>query len=277
LMSFLKALALLAFVLTCFIFGGQKSGQTITAPVNVLVGFILSFQLVIGTYGGWNAVIYFAEEDRDPSRNIPRSLFGGVILVIVIYLLVNFALLYILPISKLATSKLAAADAMEQIFGSRGGQIVTLLSLLSLLSIINAVLMFVPRTLYALSRDGLFTSKAAFVNEGGTPAVALGITMLIAIFLILTGTFEKLFAIYAFYYLSATILLICALFILRKREPDLPRPFKTWGYPFTPILLLLIVIGLFIGFVISDPRGGLYATASIAISYPIYLLVKKYR
>ena len=279
LMSFLKAIALVAFVITCFAFGSHNpnSVQMITQPANLFVAFILSFQLVIGTFGGWTAVIYFAEEDRDPSRNIPRSLFGGVLLVIVIYVLVNAAVLYVLPIANLASSKLAAADAMQQIFGVRGGQIVTVLALLSLLSIINAVLMFVPRTLYALSRDGLFLSKAAFVNKGGTPSVALGISMLVAMILILTGTFEKLFTIYAFYYVTATILLILALFILRKREPDLPRPFKTWGYPFIPMFLLLIAIALFVGFVISDTKGSLIASASLVISYPIYLLIKKSR
>jgi APA family basic amino acid/polyamine antiporter len=278
LMSLLKAIALFAFVITCFAFGSQNpnSVQMITPPASLFVAFILSFQLVIGTFGGWTAVIYFAEEDRDPSRNIPRSLFGGVLLVIVIYVLVNAALLYVLPIAQLASSKLAAADAMQQIFGVRGGQIVTVLALLSLLSIINAVLMFVPRTLYALSRDGLFLSKAAFVNKGGTPAVALGISMLVAMILILTGTFEKLFTLYAFYYVAATILLILALFILRKREPDLPRPFKTWGYPFIPMFLLLIAIALFVGFVISDTKGSLIASASLVISYPIYLLIKRF-
>lgn len=280
-MSFLKALGLLAFVFTCFALAGQKSNsvQTIVAPANLSALFIagiFSFQLVIGTFGGWFGVIYFAEEDHNPSRNIPRSLFGGVLLVIVIYVLVNLALLYVLPMSKLAGSKLPAADAMQQIFGARGGQIVTILVLLSVPGVINACLMFVPRILFALSRDGLFSSKAAFVNEGGTPAVALGITMLVAILLILTGTFERLFSIYAFYSVAASILLICALFILRKREPDLPRPFKTWGYPFTPILLLLIAIALFVGFVISDTKGSLFASASLAISYPIYLLIKRF-
>jgi basic amino acid/polyamine antiporter, APA family len=278
LMSVLKAIGLVAFVIACFAFGGQKlnSAQMITPPANLFIALILSFQLVIGTFGGWTSAIYFAEEDQDPARNIPRSLFGGVLLVIAIYLLVNFALLHVLPISTLASSKLAAADAMSLIFGDRGGQIVTILSLLSLLSIVNAVLMFVPRTLYALSRDGLFLTKGAFVNKGGTPSVALAISMLVAIILILTGTFERLFSIYAFYYVAATILLICALFILRNREPDLPRPFKTWGYPFVPLLLLVIAIALFVGFVISDTKGSLVASASLIISYPIYLLIRKF-
>lgn len=280
-MSFLKAIALLAFVIACFVLGGQKANvqATITAPTTITSLFIaaaLSFQLVLGTFGGWNAVIYFAEEDRDPSRNLPRSLFGGVLLVIAIYLLVNLALLYVLPVSQIAGSKLPAADAMKRIFGARGGQIVTGLSLLSVLGSLNACLMFTPRTMFALGRDGLFSTKAAFVNKGGTPAVALLITVVVALFLILTGTFEKLFAIYAFYAVAANILLVCSLFILRKREPDLPRPFKTWGYPLAPTILLMVAIALFIAFVISDPKGSFYASASLAISYPIYLLIKRF-
>jgi APA family basic amino acid/polyamine antiporter len=282
LMSLLKAIALLAFVVACFSLGGQKTNSvqaTIPTPAtltSLLVAAALSFQLVLGTFGGWNAVIYFAEEDRDPSRNLPRSLFCGVLLVIAIYLLVNLALLYVLPVSQIAGSKLPAADAMKKIFGARGGQIVTGLSLLSVLGALNACLMFTPRTMFALGRDGLFSTKAAFVNKGGTPAVALLITFIVALFLILTGTFEKLFAIYAFYAVAANILLVCSLFILRKREPDLPRPYKTWGYPVAPLILLAVAIALFVGFVISDTKGSLIASASLVISYPIYLLIKRF-
>lgn len=283
LMSFLKALALLAFVVSCFVLGGPQTTSAqmrIAAPAGfsaLISAGIVSFQLVIGTFGGWNAVIYFAEEDRNPSRNIPRSLFGGILVVMAIYLFVNLALLYVLPMDQLAGSKLAAANAMQQIFGARGGLIVTVLALISLLGILNAVLMFTPRTLYALGRDGLFSSTAAFVNNGGTPVVALTITVLAAVLLILTGTFEKLFLIYSFFAVAGNILLICSLFILRKREPNLTRPFKTWGYPFTPIALLLVAIALFVGFVIGDPKSCLYTLVALSASYPIYLLVKKTR
>lgn len=282
-MSFLKAIALLAFVVSCFVLGDHQTSSEqikIAAPASFsafLGASILSFQLVIGTFGGWNGVIYFAEEDRNPSRNIPRSLFGGILVVIAIYLLVNLALLYVLPMDQLAGSKLPAANAMQQIFGARGGQIVAVLALISLLGILNAVLMFTPRTLYALGRDGLFSSRAAFVNDGGTPVVALAITVFVAVFLIVSGTFEKLFTIYAFFAVANNILLICSLFILRKREPDLIRPFKTWGYPFTPLLLLSVAIALLVGFVISEPKRCLYTLVAIVASYPIYLLIRKSR
>jgi len=281
--SFLKAIALLAFVVVCFALGGHHSsvdaGQTThPAPVGsfaALVAIVLSFQLILGAYGGWNSVIYFAEEDENPGRNIPRSLHAGVLSVIGIYLLVNVALLYVLPLPQIAASKLAAADAMQVVFGARGGQIVTGLALLSIIAIVNAILMFTPRTLYALGRDGLFSSKAIAVNEGGTPVVALAVTVVMATILISLGTFEKLMAIYAFYAVANNIVLISALFVLRKRSPDLPRPFRAWAYPFAPLAVLLVSSALVVGFTVSDSRDSIYALVLLAASYPIYRLIRR--
>jgi APA family basic amino acid/polyamine antiporter len=229
---------------------------------------------VLVAYGGWNSVIYFAEEDENPHRNIPRSLHGGVLLVIGIYLLVNLALLYVLSLPQMAASKLAAADALQVVFGAHSGQIVTALVLLSIIGIVNAILMFTPRTLYALGRDGLFSTRAVVVNEGGTPVFALAVTALVAIILIMMGTFEKLIAIYAFFAVANNIVLIGALFVLRKRSPDLPRPFRTWAYPFAPIAVLLVSIALFVGFIIGDTRDSIYALVMLAASYPLYRLIK---
>ena len=104
-----------------------------------LVAFVLAFQLVLGTYDGWYSAIYFSEEDTNPQRNLPRSMFGGIAAIIAIYLLVNLALVYVLPMSQLAGSKFAGGDAMNLIFGTSGGQIFTILALLSLIGIINAI------------------------------------------------------------------------------------------------------------------------------------------
>ncbi len=283
LMSFLKAVALLGFISVCFAFGGRNNVANteqviLPAPANafaLFVAIVLSFQLVLGAYGGWNSVVYFAEEDENPSRNIPRSLHGGVLLVMVIYLLVNFALLYVLQLPQMAASKFPAADAMTVIFGASGGQIITALALLSVMGIINAAIMFAPRTLYGLGRDGLFTTKALAVNRGGTPTLALVVTIGTAFFLIAIGTFETLLAIYAFFSVIGNILLVGSLFVLRKREPDMPRPFRTFCYPFAPLVLLLISIALFVGYIISDTTNSLYAIAALAASYPIYRLVKR--
>lgn len=280
--SLLKAIALIAFVIACFAFGGRGDAPSVTppklggstGPLEILVASVLAFQLVLGAFGGWNAVIYFAEEDTNPERNIPRSLFGGILLIIAIYLLVNVALLYVLPTQVMAASKFAGADAITIIFGAQGGQIVTALALLSIVGIINAMLMFVPRILLALGRDGLFWHKAERVNKGGTPVVALASTVLPAIALSMIGTFETLLAISEFFGVTIVILLIGALFILRRREPNLPRPYKAWGYPFAPAIMLVLAVALFVGFIVSNPINSLYAMAFLAASYPVYRLIQ---
>ena len=278
--SFLKFAALLGFVVACFVFGGQNASgdaaQTSTAvPASFaasLVAFVLAFQLVLGTYDGWYASIYFTEEDKNPTHNLPRSMFGGTIAIIAIYLLVNVALLYALPMSQLAASKFAGGDAMSLIFGARSGDIVTILALLSLIGIINAIMMMAPRIMFALGRGGLFTEKAAGVNKGGTPVFALITTALCVIVLSSIGTFEMLLAIGQFFMVVITILLIVSLFILRRREPDLPRPFRAWGYPFAPFVMLIAAVLLFFGYIYSNPYPSLYALICLAVSYPIFRL-----
>ena len=280
--SLLKTLALIGFVAACFIFGGQtnsaETARTATAvPTGFsasLVAFILAFQFVLATYDGWYSPIYFSEEDTDPANNIPRSMFGGVALITVIYLLVNLALLYVLPVSQLAGSEFAGGDAMSLIFGTRSGQIVTILALLSLIGIINAIMMMAPRIMFAMGRDGLFWAKAATVNKGGTPVYALITTALCAIVFSSVGTFELLLAIGQFFMVVISILLIVALFVLRRREPDAARPFRARGYPFAPFVMLIFAVLLFLGYIVGNTYPSLYALALLAVSYPIFHLIK---
>jgi APA family basic amino acid/polyamine antiporter len=184
--SLLKALAFVALIAAAFVFGGQGS-LTAAAPQIPPAGFallgalVLSLQAVIYTYDGWSGVIYFSEEITNPGRDIPRSMFGGVLTVIAIYLLVNLALLYVLPISKIAGQDFAAGAAAEVVFGRYGDTIFRSLTILSMLSAINAYHLMATRVLFAISRDGLFAKKAAAVNKGGTPAVALFTSAAVAI------------------------------------------------------------------------------------------------
>ncbi len=283
--SLVKTVALVAFVIACFIYGGQadtaliagKSELTTSAGTFAqLVAFILAFQLVLGTYDGWHSAIYFSEEDTNPTRNVPRSLFVGIVAIIAIYLLVNFALLYVLPMSQLSGSKFAGAEAMSLIFGARSGQIVTILALLSLIGIINALMMLCPRILLALGRDRLFTPRAVTVNKGGTPVFGLAATAVTALVLSSIGSFELLLAVSQFFAVVIAIMLVVSLFILRRREPDLPRPFRAWGYPFTPLLVLVIAVLLFFGYIVSNPYPSAYALVFLALSYPLYRAIKKF-
>ncbi|MBA2501249.1 MAG: amino acid permease, partial [Pyrinomonadaceae bacterium] len=125
------------------------------------------------------------------------------------------------------------------------------------------------------SRDGLFSTKGAAVNEGGTPTVALVLTILLAVILAASGTFESLLAIAAFMGLTVDVSVYVALFILRKRAPDMPRPFKARGYPFIPLIVLAVSILLLIGYIIGNTMNSIFALSAMALSYPVYLIVKR--
>lgn len=192
---------------------------------------------------------------------------------LVLYLLVNFALLRVLSVSDLAASSLPAADAAQAIFGGAGGPIVTDLSLVSLLSVVNAVLMLATRILFAIARDGLFASFATRVSPAGTPVPAMLLTTGAGMLLVLSGTFEQLIAI-------ASVLLVVvysagflALFVLRRREPDLPRPFRVPGYPWVPLVALLGSLVFLVGNVVSDARSSAWAVGLLFLSFPAYRLL----
>lgn len=281
--SFASALGFVALVFAAFSFGHRNaSGSIVHAGVHlpatvaaVVVAFLLSFQSVIFTYDGWYGAIYFAEEDKDPSRNLPRSMISAVLLIIAIYLLVNLALLYVLPLSQLAASRLAAADAAQAIFGANSGQLITALAFISLVSVTNAGFMQTPRILYGMSRDGLFISSGAAVNSRGTPSVALIICTVTEILLVVTGTFEKLLAVTAFFWVVLYGSGFVSLMVLRMREPDLARPFKAWGYPWSTLIVVILSVVFLVGVLISDTTNSIYALIVLGLSYPVYFVVKK--
>jgi basic amino acid/polyamine antiporter, APA family len=259
--SLVKFVAFLALVLACFRYSRPPSMPHTVAEGGSFFAIVIALQSVVITYGGWQSALYFAEEDRDPQRNLPRSMIGGVVLVVTIYLLVNLALLHALPIEELSSSKLPAADAAEAVFGPRGGRFITVLALVSLAPLLNAILMVGTRILFALSRDLPRWSAASGVSEGGTPVVAMLVTAGGAMLLAASGTFEKLVAIASFF-LAVNYFACCiALLVLRRKEPELPRPFRAWGYPWSA-LLVAAGAGVFLaGAVAGDTRNSLYALA----------------
>jgi APA family basic amino acid/polyamine antiporter len=276
--SLAKGLAFLAFVGICFV-AAPPASEPKAASFDLfrVVPFVLALQAIIVTYDGWYSAIYFTEEDRDPGRNLPRSALGGVLATLVIYLLVNFALLHVLTVSEIAGSTLPAAAAAARIFGGRGGDVITLLSLISLFSILNAVLLLATRIAFAMSRDRLFFGAASMVNPRGTPTFALLFTTLCAVVLVASGTFERLVAIAAFFFVVVYVSGFVSLFVLRRREPGLPRPFRAWGYPWTTGVALAGSLLFLVGNGVSDPENTLYAVSLIALSYPLYRFLRSRR
>jgi APA family basic amino acid/polyamine antiporter len=285
--SLLKTLAFLALIAAAFLLGGTTSAAPASALPNLagptlLVAMVIALQSVIYTYDGWSGVIYFSEEVQDPSRDIPRSMFGGVLLVIGIYLLVNLALLYVVPMSSIAGQDFAAGVAAEAIFGKHGDTIFRSLTILSMLSAINAYHLMATRVLFAMSRDGLFTKQAATVNQGGTPSVALFASATVALLFIVFGkTFEKVITVLAFFFVANYALSFLSVFVLRRREPEKKRPYRAWGYPWTTALALIGSVAFLIGAVISDLRSGsrdsIYAVLLLAASYPVFRVLRLLR
>jgi APA family basic amino acid/polyamine antiporter len=230
-------------------------------------GLIVALQSVVITYGGWQSGLYFAEEDRDPDRNLPRSMIGGVAAVIVVYLLVNLALLSVLPLAELARSTLPAADAAQILLGRRGREIITILSIVSLPPMLNAILMIGTRILFAMGRDNLLWRRAASVTARGTPAAAMLATTLVALALVATGTFQRLVAVVAFY-LAANYLVCClALIVLRWREPDRARPFRAWGYPWSAAVVLAGAAAFLVGAAAGDAINAAGAVALLGLGF----------
>jgi APA family basic amino acid/polyamine antiporter len=275
LLSLAKAVAFLGLVLVCLLRPSPFAAEPAAAaglwswPAalgwrQLPLAVVLALQAVISTYDGWASPVYFAEEFSDPGRDLPRSLIGGVLAVLALYLLINLALLHVLPVPLLAASQLPTADAARALLGPLGGQLITVVAVVALLGLINTVVMAAPRILYGLGRDGLLPPFTTGVNSGGTPVPALLITAGSAGLLVLAGSFERLLGMGAFLYVGLPLVGIAALFRLRRHEPELPRPFRSWAYPLTPLLVGGVSLAFLLGALCSDTLNSLLALALVA-------------
>ena len=269
LLSLAKAAAFLGLVAVCFLRPSPFHPEPLASglsgePTALALAGVLALQAVITTYDGWASPVYFAEEFSDPGRDLPRSLIGGVLAVLALYLLINLALLHVLPLRLLAQATLPAADAARALLGPAGGGVITAVALVALLGLINTVVMAAPRILYGLGRDGLLPGFIAGVNTGGTPVPALLITAGGAALLVLAGSFERLLGMGAFLYVGLPLVGVAALLWLRRREPELERPFRSWGYPLTPLLVGAVSLAFLLAALWSDTLNSLLALALAA-------------
>ena len=271
--TLLKALAFAALIVACFAITPANAPPVPSSSVSTTVGFatvVLAMQAVIFTYDGWNGLLYFSEEVRDPGREIPKAMFAGVLAIIAIYVLVNVALVHVLGIETLAKSDFAAGAAAQALFGARGDVILRILLIVGLFSGINAYSLFCPRILYAMSGDRLFPEWGTTVNAGGTPTYALLLSGALAIGFLVTGTFNSVIAVAAFFFVLNYVFSFAAVFKLRRTMADAPRPYKAWGFPFTTGFSLLGGIAFLVGAIVSDKRNSLIAIGLLAVSYPVY-------
>jgi APA family basic amino acid/polyamine antiporter len=293
--SALKTIAFVVLVAACFALGGHSraasSGSISPLPAvpggwPFIIAVLLSLQAVVYTIDGWDGVVYVGGEVRNPGRDVPRAIFGSVFSVMGIYLLLNLAVLYVLPMNEIAGNDFALGAAAARIFGRYGDPVIRSIMIVSMLSSMNANQIFCTRTLHAMSCDGLFFRRAASVNRGGTPVLALFLSTIAGVLFLLTGTFERVIDMLAFFFVANYTLSYASLFVLRKREPDMPRPYRAWGYPWTTGIALVASVVFLVASIVTDLQGSLasgkfwppspavLALAVLVLSYPVFLILK---
>lgn len=276
--TLLKAIAVIALIVAAFVLPHEElAAAPVVMPrgAGLIVAFGIAMQGVIFTYDAYYSVVYTSEDMLDPGISVPRSMFGGALIIIAIYLLLDLAYLAVIPVSRMAGDPFVAATMARSIFGPAGDVIIRVIMIVSLLGAMNAQLMVMPRVLLAMSRDGLFPRFASRINAGGTPTVALVLSLAVVAAFLLTGSFTAVLAMDSILIVTLYAIAFLTLFVLRRREPDTPRPWRARGYPFLPALTLAIAIALIAAMSAADPRSALVVLLLLLVSLPAARWVRR--
>ncbi|MDE3179311.1 MAG: amino acid permease [Acidobacteriota bacterium] len=238
-------------------------------------GYGLAMVSALWGYDGWNNLSMVAGEVKNPERNMPLALIGGTILTIGVYLLVNIAYFYVLTPHEALSTRTIAADAARHFLGGAGGTFVAVGVLISTFATLNGSILSGSRIPYAQARDGLFPARWAKLSPRfRTPVAAIAAQAVVAAIFALSGSYETLYtkAIYSEWVFYA--LTTAGIFVLRRREPELKRPYKTWGYPVVPAVFVIVAVGLLIDTYFTSRESVLWCLALIGSGIPAYYLWK---
>lgn len=225
----------------------------------------------------WNGVTFIAGEIKNPKKNVGLSLFLGTLTVSIIYVLVNLMYLAVIPFDEIATAKSdrVAVVASEYIFGNVGTLIIAIMIMISTFACNNGLIMAGARVYYTMAKDGLFFKKAANLNDASVPAWALWAQCVWASFLCLTGKYGDLLDFVIIIVLIFYILTIYGIFILRKKMPDAERPYKAFGYPFLPMVYIIVASAISIALLVTKTSTCGWGVLIMLVGIPVYYLVKE--
>jgi APA family basic amino acid/polyamine antiporter len=284
LQNFLTAIKLLAVVAVAglaFLFADGNPAHFTSPPVEPmslgLVGrFGAALIACLWAYKGWEAASYSTGELRNPQRNLFLGLLAGCVLVIVAYVAANLAYLWVFPAETIAGSDRIAADVLAVAIGPVGTSILAALILLSILGAANANALTTPRVFYAMAEDGVFFRAATRIHPRfRTPHVAIVAMGVWVVVLAMSGTFEQLAAFVVFGQWVFLGLTVAGVLVLRARRPDLPRPVRVWGFPFTPLVFIAASVFIAYSAVVSGFWNAMAGLALILLGIPVYFIWRR--
>jgi basic amino acid/polyamine antiporter, APA family len=247
---------------------------SIPAPGGI-AGFFAALVAALWAYDGWNNVSMVSSEVRNPQRNLPLALIIGTLAVIVIYLLANLAYFYVLPADAVASTSRVAGEMMRRILGAPGAGAVSIAAMISIFAALNGSILSGSRVPFAMARDGLFFKRVGFVHpKHRTPSVSILALSAWACLLVLSGRYDQLYT----YVIFASVILYgmatAAVIVLRFKRPDMPRPYRTIGYPVVPIVFVLGIASLVISTLLKSPQESLIGLGLISLGLPFYFYWK---
>jgi APA family basic amino acid/polyamine antiporter len=273
-----KVSVLLVLIAIGFAWGSgsfENLSASHTVP-NASLGWFLALVPIMFTYSGWNAAAYVAEEIKDPGRNVPLALGLGTLAVVAIYLALNVLYLYAMPLADLASDRnmgQLTANVAERLFGFVAGNVLAAFTMVSFAASISAMVLAGPRVYYAMARDHVFLASAGRVHpKYRTPVLAITAQAIWASFLVLIADLRQLVGYTGFAVVLFAGIAVAALFVLRRREPNAPRPFKAFGYPLLPALFVISSALMVVSEINREPRPSLAGLAIIVAGIPVYLL-----
>jgi APA family basic amino acid/polyamine antiporter len=263
------------------VLGGGQPAEVAVAPLEMssgrlIMGFSMALVSVFWAFDGWNNVTFVAGEIKNPGRTLPLALIVGTLGITVVYLLVNVLYLTAVPMSELAGEVRVAERAATVLFGATGASLVSAAVIVSTFGALNGSILAGPRVYYAMARDGLFFKRMGEVHPRFlAPGFAILAQCLWASVLALSGSFEQIITFTMFVSITFWIAATSAVFTLRRKRPDLPRPYRAWGYPVVPALFIAASAGILLNTVIEKPVEALAGIGFMALGVPVYLFWRR--
>jgi basic amino acid/polyamine antiporter, APA family len=277
--TILKVVLITAFLIAGFVIGTPQA-ITFTPQVSD-IGYIASSPFAIGlvfvmySFSGWNAATYIIGEMRDAGQNLPRALFTGTLIVLVLYVALNAVFLHTAPIDKLAGQIDVARIAGSYIFGEFGGRIVGAMICIGLISSISAMMWIGPRVMMTMGEDIPALRVFARKSKQGAPAYAILFQLTVATLMLFTRSFEAVLDFIQFSLLFCSFFTVAGVIKLRIMRPDLPRPYRAWGYPLTPVIFLLVTLFMMYYLVVDRPLQSFFGALIMVSGLLIYVVFRK--